>query len=196
MTQDSEWTDLLQQWKGGQAAELPVDTLLAGVKRDHRKQVVAVAGELAAAALLVAVYTVELSNNPPPVIITLAVASLVFVAVWLTQLYRVTRGTWRAPAENGVSYLNLTLQRRRAAVRWLLFVQTCLWAALAFGMAWLPWKLSVDWEMYRAEPWRGLVGVGGYFFLLTALMWSIRRRLGRVTLELAGLEAVAPSMDA
>ena len=30
MTQDSEWTDLLQQWKGGQAAELPVDTLLAG----------------------------------------------------------------------------------------------------------------------------------------------------------------------
>ena len=35
------------------------------------------------------------------------------------------------------------------------------WLAGGFVAAWVPWKVYVDWEGYKAEPWRLIVGLTG-----------------------------------
>ncbi len=52
---------------------------------------------------------------------------------------------------------------------------------IAFFAVWAPLKLAADWSMYSAEPWRAVVGLGG-FVLLAAGLWFTFDRYAR-TLE-------------
>ncbi len=57
----------------------------------------------------------------------------------------------------------------------------------AFFLGWAPWKLYTDWAMYVAEPWRGVVGFGGFFVLAAGLWWVFGREQRRLAERAASL---------
>jgi uncharacterized membrane protein len=117
------------------------------------------------------------------------------MAVWLGYLFHVRRATWRAPAETVVEQVRLAQRRRRADVRWLVFV---LRAAVVFGLvvvAWAPFVLHAGRETYLAEPWRALVGFGGIAVILAGVAWHTRRKLQRARREADEVDALVRELE-
>jgi hypothetical protein len=194
MTQDLEFNAWMTDFKANPDAPA-ADVLVRRIQRETRKQRLSLAGEVLASAALVAFYGWLLVWNNHPVLVVLAMANMLFVGAWLTRLVTNLGGTWNAPANTARAYLALTLSRRKAAVRWAVFVQRCLGVMAAFGLLWIPWKLWVDWPMYAAEPWRGFLGTGGYYAIIVLLMVSMRRSERRAAADRDALLEELPAMQ-
>lgn len=44
-----------------------------------------------------------------------------------------------------------------------------------FFAAWVPFKLQVDWAIYAAQPWRAVIGIGGFVLIAGAVRWAFSR---------------------
>lgn len=171
---EDEWSRLARDW---QAGGLTPSAIEARVRRGARQHRAAVAVEWVAGAAVLGFWAWQAVADPRPVTWVMGAGSVVFVVAWLVALGRTLRPP--DPVVETAMYLRMEAERARAEGRWFVFVQRALYAFGAFAVLTAGWKLVVDWELYRAEPWRGVLGFGGLVVLLGALVWFARWRRRR-----------------
>lgn len=188
---DDEWTRLRAAW---QATAPSPGELEASVRAASRRMRVGIAVEWVAGALVVGFWLRQAVVMPHPIVFVLGGGSVVFVAVWLTMLHR-TLGRAPAPTGSVRAHLHTTAELARRQERWYVFARRSLLAFCGFATLVMPWKAWVDWEMYRAEPWRAVVGFGGFFALSAALFAVIGFMQRRAAESAARLEAAAAAYE-
>ena len=122
-------------------------------------------------------------------IVALALANAIFVGVWLTRLFLNLEGTWRAGAETTAAYLDLALERRKAAVRWSTFLTRTLYVLGGAGLVFMTWMIGAHWAIYSKEPYRAVIGVGGFAVILAGLAVYNARKGKSVRAELDAVSA-------
>jgi hypothetical protein len=163
------------------------------VRRFRRRQQAKVAVEVIAGAALVAVYANLLSRSPPPALVAVAIASLLFVGMYLTYLFTIRSGLLRASAVTTGEWLALLRQQVDADLRWNRFLtRVCIGAAL-FGTAWAPWLFFTFADAHLAAPWRAVVGFGSYFVLVFGMLGWCGRTRRRLLARREALERPPPA---
>ena len=161
-----EWTDLGTTWRDEGPS---VGDIEARVRRDVTRVRVRFAVEWIAGALLTAFWLWQGIRHPGPLTLVMGSGSVTFAGVWLFVLHRTLRPP--SPAVSMTAYLAGALDRAQSEERWFRFVQRFL---LALGLFFAPcsvWLFDVHRSMYLAEPWRAVVGFGG-FVILSAGLWG------------------------
>ena len=156
--------------------------LAVRVVKDGRRISRGIAIELAAGALATGTCVWMLARSRGELVtVVLCAAILIFVGVWCTRLLTLRKGTIAA-ADTGLdAFIELTRRRLEDDLRWSAFSKRAMVAMSIFVVPWGVWAVVARWELYRAEPWRAVVGFGG-----AALVWAgcyvlVERR--RVKLE-------------
>jgi hypothetical protein len=94
-----------------------------------------------------------------------------------------------------VAFLALLRERRLAGLRWTRFVQGCGVALAVMCGAWSAWMIAAHAAVYRAEPWRAVVGV--VYVILRFLFYMATKKRTKMRRELDDLEReIAASRDA
>ena len=146
------------------------------IRRFRRHERRKAAQEVIAAAALVAWYGVLLSRSPPPALVAVAIASLLFVGIHLTYLFMTRSELLRASAADTAGWLELLRKKVDADLRWNRFIRGVCITAFVFGLVWAPWMFFTFESGYRAQWWRAAIGFGGYFALVLFMYAWCRRK--------------------
>jgi len=179
----NDWNDLATAW---QTAHAPVDveTLAASAQRGRRRQQGRFAVEVIAAVAVAAFWLPQLVHGGAGVRL-LGVGSIACVVIWCLLLWQTMRGTWSSSSQTAAAYLALEVARLRAARRWAGIVRGFVVVMVVAFVAVLPLLVREGGAIYRAAPWRVVVGVG-VFFAVCAGMWIVSgRRRGVIDAQLA-----------
>jgi hypothetical protein len=189
---DDEWARLRAAW---QATAPSPSELEASVRAASRRMRVGIGVEWAASVFLVAFWVHEAIVIPHPIVFVLGAGSIVFVVVWLAMLHR----TFGGAGPHGASvrdHLRATSDLARREVSWYTFARRSFRAFVGFAALVMPWKAWVDRAGYAAEPWRAVVGFGGFFVLAGVMDLVIRAARRRAEGQVARVEAVARAFEA
>lgn len=181
MTDEHELDALREDWSALVPAEPPAE-LIASVRRQSRKQVRAAIGEVSASVFLVVVCVLLLLRNPIAPLVAFAMAMCLYVGVWLTYFFMIRVGSWGGAGSSVRDYLARSRRLHAIELRWARFARACMIALIAFLLVWSPWIVVTKWELYRAAPWRGVVGFGTAAGML-GLIWIWNRRKLRMLVE-------------
>lgn len=180
MTDEHELDALRADWKDLAPAE-PPDRLIASVKKQSQKQVRAAIGEVSASAFLVVVCVLLLLRQPTAPLVAFAMAMSLYVGVWLTYFFTIRLGSWGSAGSTVREYVDRSRRLHAIELRCARFARACMIALIAFLLVWSPWVVVTKWELYRAAPWRGVVGFGIAACIL-GLIWIWNRRKLRMLL--------------
>lgn len=174
--------DELRRWaEEWQRAQEPLPDLENMLIRARRKDALEMGVTGAATAFLLLVGIGGLFYFKHPVMLAPSAFLIVFglmVVGWLSWRRTRLRRSWQGSTEAHVSELRKRLDEDVVSGRtWWPYL-----VFLGFLMAWLPWKVHVDWEGYRAEPWRLVLGITGIVSILVSaaiVQRATRRRAER-----------------
>jgi hypothetical protein len=169
-----EWSDLSAVWR----SESPdAGDIEARVRRDVARVRITVAVEWFAGASVVVFWAWQGIRHPTLLNTVMGLGSTTFVVVWLIVLHRTIRPP-RA-ASTTTAYLEGALEQARAEVRWFGFVRRSIIALCLFLVPCLAWLFEVSRALYAAEPWRAVLGFGGFAVLVSWLWWIAGQRRAR-----------------
>jgi hypothetical protein len=153
------------------------------MRREAWAEALAVAFSTSASAWVV------VRGHGAPVVVALAGLVLFFNGAHLTQFFQARANLYRACGEATGEYIALT--RKRLDAEWQSIRFTLRWIKIiaAFVLPWSVWMFVAHAAVYRAEPWRGVVGFGGALAILVAVTLLTRRRARRVAREISLFEA-------
>lgn len=177
------WDELQADFQGAGEPLRPEE-----LRRFRSRQRMKVGVELLAGAVIVAFYVRVLSRAPTPPLIALAVISLIFTGGYMVYLFANRNGLLRASATDTASWRALLRKRVDADLRWNRFLTRFCVGAAAFGLIWGPWMVIQHAAIYRAEPWRAVLGFGVYYAVLLGLWFGQRRARRRLLEEGARME--------
>lgn len=158
------------------------------LRRFRSRQRVKVGIELLAGAVIVAFYVRVLGRAPTPPLVALAAISLIFTGGYMVYLFANRNGLLRASAADSASWRALLRKRIEADLRWNRFLTRFCVGAAAFGLIWGPWMTIHHAGVYRAEPWRAVLGFGVYYAVLLGLWLGQRRARARLVAERSRLD--------
>ena len=167
----SDWKDLEEAFRAGGGPPVGEGDL----RRYRRRQLVSLAVEVAAGVAVLAFYAVGLVRSPSPPLVALALATTLFLGVYLTYLFLNRRAVLQDAALPTDAWHAVLRRRAAADLRWNGFLTRSLAGMAIFGVVWGAWQVLHFREVYSAEPWRAVVGFGIYYGILGA-MWLVQRR--------------------
>lgn len=163
--------------------------LAAQAAKDARRVWVSRATETLAALASTSVSLVfAIRSHGRAVTVALCAGIALFNAIWLTRLF-----TLRVGAGEGSTVAHFVALRRARLERdrtWNAFARR---ATIGLGVALVPWSLwmlRVGWALYRAEPWRFVVGFGGVLVILAGVLVTLSRAQKRLDAERERFEAL------
>ena len=186
MSDDSEWNRWTEDFLDDAASASPPvapEKLVDHARRETRRMALGLAAEVVAAVGVVAFWVWVVSRRPSDTVVAMAGASFAFMVAWVAYLVHVQRSAWSSHGASVRDHMELALRRRHAEARWFTFAQA---ATALFGLvvaAWAPFMLRAHWALYRAEPWRAIVGFGTAFAILAACLVYYGRRRDRARRE-------------
>lgn len=129
------------------------------------------------------------------VTIVVCAGILVFNGVWVTRLLTLREGTLRArrPSVEGKgldAFVELTRRRLNDDLKWNTFAT---WTTRVLAIALVPWSIwayVARFAMYKAEPWRAIVGFGTAFGILLVLFVVQRRKRKKLVAEVERFEGL------
>ena len=178
MSEDKELDAWKSEWQSLGGREGLAEELAHRVANDGRRIRRGIATEIAAGAVaaLIGVWLVVRTRGE--LVATVACAGiLVFTGVWITRLVTLREGAM-VPASNGLDdFIELTRRRVRDDLRWSHFTLRAMQVLALLLVPWAVWAFIARYAMYRAEPWRALVGFGGAALILVlSLVWQRHKR--------------------
>lgn len=177
-----EWSELAATWSDDRAG-VDVDALMARAHRGKRKMQVQFLMEIVASLAVVLFWVPQLPHANAGVAL-LGVGSIALVVGWCVLLWRNLKGTWDV-GHVVTSYVALERQRIEASLRWVKVIRGALVAMSGLFVVATPFVLRDGWDVYSQQPWRFLVGAGGFFAIVVAL-WAYANKQER-----QGLQALA-----
>ena len=169
------WDELQADFRNGGE---PIDP--GELRRFRRRQQGKIAAEVIAAVALVVFWAWVLSRSPPPALVAVAIASLLFVGADITYLFSNRAGLLRAAATTTDEWMVLLRKQVDADLRWNRFLIGVCTVAAVFGAVWAPWMFWTFADEYLAAPWRAVIGFGGYFALVFGMLAWFRRTRRRL----------------
>jgi len=180
MTDDLELDSWRADWNAV-ADAAPPEQLVAGVHKQANRQLRAAIGEVAASVFLVVVSVLLIRRQPIAPVVAFAMAMCLYVGVWLTYFFMIRLGSWAKSGATVREYIERSRRLYSIEVRWARFARACMIALVVFFAAWAPWLISAKWQLYRAAPWRGVVGFGiAVCIFALVFVWN-RRKLRLLT---------------
>jgi len=158
-------------------------TMVERAARDGRKLKLAAAGEVLAVSfsMLLSIALVVRSHGALPVVAIVVVIQL-FSGGWIAHYFNERRALFDAEGKDTAGFVALTRERLEAARRWTIFGRRWMQLLGVIVVPWSIWMYVVNAAVYRAEPWRALVGFGGALVIFTgAYLWLAHKE--RATLR-------------
>ena len=176
MTEDLELEAWRSDWSSLAEAP-PPEELIAQVRTQSRKQLRAAAGEVGASLFLIVVSVLLILRQPIAPVVAFAMAMCLYVGVWLTYFFMLRVGSWGRAGSTVREYVERSRRLHSIEVQWARFARACLVALIALFLAWAPWLISAKLQLYRAAPWRGVVGFGIASCIFALAFIANRRKL-------------------
>lgn len=157
-------------------------TMVERAARDGRKLRLSAAGEVLAAvfSMAVSVGVVVRSHGALPVVFIIVVIQ-VFTGAWLAHFFHSRRALFDAEGRDTAGFVALTRERLEASRRWTLFGRRWMQILGALVVPWTVWMFAANAAMYRAEPWRAVVGFGGALVIFAgAYLWLAHKERATV----------------
>jgi len=180
MTEDRELDSWRDDWSAI-ATAAPSGDLVAHVHKQAQRQVRAAVGEVSASLFLVVVSALLIRRQPIAPVVAFAMAMCLYVGVWLTYFFMIRVGSWDRAGSTVREYIERSRRLHAIEVRWARFARACMIALVVLFAAWSPWVISAKWQLYRAAPWRGVVGFGAALCIFALVFIWNRRKLRLLT---------------
>lgn len=193
-----EWSEWVQAWQSDDEVTLPsLEETRERVKRKERNTTRQLIMELLASLAVVVFHAIQLSTGKASApIIAVAVATLVFVCIWMVQVFRTAFESYKAPGESVQEHLLYMINQVQAQVRFLNFSDKALWVVLGFFCLWGPWMFWRYAERYFKKPMAAVIGFGGVL-VIWLFLWAYNRRQRRkLNDELQALQETQQDMFA
>lgn len=171
-------------------------TMVERAARDGRKLRLSAAGEVLAAvfSMVVSMGVVVRTHGALPVV-AIVVVIQVFTGAWLAHFFDSRRTLFDGEGRDTAGFVALTRERLEASRRWTLFGRRWMQILGAIVVPWCVWMGAANAAMYRAEPWRAVVGFGGALVIFVgAYAWlghkerATRREREALEREIAAAE--------
>ena len=104
------------------------------------------------------------------------------------HFFQTRANLYRACGETTADFIALTRKRFDAEMRTGRFVRRWLAIIAAFCLPWSVWMYVAHASIYRAEPWRALVGFGSAGLILAALTVYTSRKARKLARDRASFE--------
>lgn len=192
MTEEKELEVWRKEWESLGGKEDVTKFVMARVAKDGRRIKLGIAGEVAASIVASSfALFMAIKSHGAPVTTVLCAAIFLFCGVWLTRLFTLREAA--ALGEGLDGFLSLTRKRFEDDLRWNDFSwRTCIVVSVA-STAWGSWALAAGWSLYRAEPWRGIVGFGGIYVILGFVVAMLRSKRAKIKSEREAFESLVAS---
>ena len=189
MTDDKELEGWRSEWQSLGGRQGFADDLARNVARDARRIRRGVATEIAGGVFAASISVWLISSAHGELVSTFTGAGvLVFCGVWTTRLLTLRQA---GPSGEGLDgFIELTRRRMTDDLRWSRFTRRTTKVLAALLVPWSAWAFVTRHAMYRAEPWRGLVGFGGVAIILAGLYVWQRRKHRKLETERDRFESV------
>lgn len=177
------------EWQALGGSENFAAQLVVRARKDGRRMRFSAAGEIGAAILATSVCAwliVKSHGEPEDVVMTVFI--VLFLGAWLTQFFTLRAGTFAASGEGVEAFVALTRRRLVTQRRWTRYAER--WTALlaVAVVPWAAWVLHGHWAAYAAQPWRGVVGVGGAAVILAGVFRANRVKGRKLAAETEAFE--------
>lgn len=189
MTEERELEAWRSEWQALGGREELARELAERAKRGAAKQRRAVMMEVVASVVANASFLrMAITSRGAPVITALCAGAFFFSGIWLSKLFAIFGPKDGATSVDG--YVDVLRAQLDKDARWNDFARR---ATAALGLAivpWSLWKVAADWQLYRAEPWRFVVGFGGVVVILAGLLFASTKKRARLAEERERFESL------
>ncbi|MBL9112477.1 MAG: hypothetical protein JNM74_24530 [Myxococcales bacterium] len=191
MSGDQELEAWRAEWQSLGGREGLAQELAGRVGRDGQRIRRGVALEIAGGAFATALSVWLVVRARGELVVSVVCAGiLLFVGVWVTRIVTLRQGTFDTMGSGLDAFVALTRRRADDDVRWGRFAMRAMQVLAALLVPWGVWAFVARYALYRAEPWRAVVGFGTAAVILAAsLVWQ-RRKLRKVEAERERFEAL------
>ena len=178
---DNELESWQNEWQRLGQTEASARQLVRRAHKDMWRMRAAAAGEvLGAACSTTIVGWLLLRSHGAIEVVCIAALILLFNGAWLTHYFGMRKDVLSPSAGSTKQYVELTRARLLVEQRWNHAARRWTLALCALALPWSVWAFASHFDLYRAAPWRAVVGFGGAFGLSSGLFWFFHRK--RVTL--------------
>lgn len=179
---DTELDDLAALWT---ATQDTLPDVRGAYRRMRMKRWISGVFEIAACLGGVGLASFFAFESPNPFTLVLLIGTVGAVAfsfgVSWAEYSRMSSG---APQSTS-GYVHALLEDARRRERLLELGRWPTHIIAAFVFAWMMWMITSHWEVYAAEPWRGIVGAGGALVILIGVYVTMAVHRRRIRDELA-----------
>lgn len=186
MTEEKELEMWREEWQSLGGREGLMRDLAVQAKKDARRILASKVFEVVGASIAAAVaiwFTIRTHGRP--VAVAMCAGIFLFNGIWLTRLF-----TLRAEEEGTATDDFVALRRKRLEldIRWNLFARRSTIGLAIAVTPWCIWMAREGWDVYRAEPWRAVIGFGGIVFILAVVHFGLTKKASRLSAERSRFE--------
>jgi hypothetical protein len=120
---------------------------------------------------------------------------LIFNGAWLTYFFMLREGAFASSGETTEAFVTLTRRRFAIDKRWVRYARRWTLVLLAFITPHAIWFSYLHRAVYRAEPWRAVVGFGTVAVILAGLFIWLRHKERRILSNEASFESELKRAD-
>jgi hypothetical protein len=191
MSEDKELETWRTEWQALGGTRDLAEQLARRVVEDGRRIRRGVAVEVGAAVFGVVTCTWLVVRTRGELVATVACAGLLFFfGVWVTRLLTLRRGSLRALGSGVDEFVELTRRRLADDVAWNRFAHRSMQILTGLLVPWGIWAFVARYALYRAEPWRAVVGFGTAAVILAAVFVVNGRKRRKLEAERERFDAV------
>lgn len=190
--EDNEWKQQVLSWLDPKKLE----SLQKYVHKERRRLQMSFVTETLA-ALLVVVFWIVLWLKKVPMrqpLHAIGAVSILFVLVWVARYLSNLKPVWSAPAEDREMLLHYVYKRQIARVEWLSFYQRAMVGLAVVLALWTPWMFWSFRDAYMSQPWRAMVGFGGWIVILGIVFAVVNKRKQRTQKSIKVLLRLVPTL--
>ncbi|HVH47144.1 MAG TPA: hypothetical protein VM925_32605 [Labilithrix sp.] len=189
MSDENELEGWRREWQSLGGRERLAEELARRVARDGRRIRLRLAVEVTAGIVVLLLAGMLVIGSHGEAVNTVGALGIVFFGgVWLTRLFLLRQGSLRSVGTALDTFVDLTRRRLADDARWAAFSLRAMHIMGLTIVVWGVWAFFYRYAMYRAEPWRAIVGFGGVTFLFGVSYLGQRRKRVRVEEERAHFE--------
>lgn len=175
-SEPDEWSEWKASWTSNQNDISLLDTLRKKTERKQRQRLLSLWAEICASGLIVAFYlnlwTRPKTQTAP--IYALGAGSILFVIIWMFYVLRTFRQTYTHVVHTTTEYTQALCIHTKARLQHFQRTHLVLYWMLGFVLLWSPWMYWNNRMIYTKEPWRAILGFGGFFCIWIALFFFNR----------------------
>lgn len=186
---DEELDAWQAEWASLGQTESFAKAIVERAARDGRKLRLAAASEVLAVlfSMALSIGLVVRSHGALPVVVIVVIIQL-FSGVWLAHYFAERRALFAAEGNDLAGFVTLTRQRLETARRWTVFARRWMQVLGLIVVPWSGWMAFVNAPVYRAEPWRAVVGFGAALVIFAGAYAWLARKARTTVREQAALE--------